>query len=164
MRKFLPVVMIVGVLGFVLSCQQQETRTVAEPEPPAAQPETVESASVGATVDVQGTAWVAEEIGGVDVIDDPQSTLIFFEDGEVSGSGACNRYMAAFEIEGDRIAFGHVTSTKMACPEAVMDQEDRFLEALAKAERIGMTDEGHLVLYPSEGEPTRLSLMPEDED
>jgi heat shock protein HslJ len=163
MKKFVIVLTVVGVVGIGASCRKQQSEPVPEPVAPAVEQAPVEQAPVEqASVDIQGTAWVAEEIGGKGVIGDPQSTLIFFEDGEVSGSGACNRYMATFQIEGDRIAIAHLSTTKMACPEAVMDQENRFLLALAQAERIELTDDGFLVLYPTEGEPTRMSLMPGD--
>jgi putative lipoprotein len=159
MRKFMLALMIVVALGLVVTCQKQQSEPVAEAEPQAAEQGMVEPV----LVDLIGTNWVAEDIAGQGVSDAAQSTLMFLEDGQASGSGACNRFMVAYQIEGQQIAFGHMTTTKMACLGAVMDQEKQFLDALATADRVELTDEGLLMLYPTKGEPTKLSPMPAEE-
>ena len=50
--------------------------------------------------------------------------------GRLSGSGGCNRITGSYQLDGDRLTFGPIASTRMACPEA-MDQEQAFLKALA---------------------------------
>jgi len=55
----------------------------------------------------------------------------FAEDGRLHGSGGCNRYFAAYEIgPGDSLNIKNIGSTRMACPQDVMDQEMRYFEAL----------------------------------
>ena len=51
----------------------------------------------------------------------------------VSGSGGCNRLMGAFALEGSKLHFGPIATTRMACS-AGMEQERRFLLALAKVD------------------------------
>lgn len=77
--------------------------------------------------------WLAEDIGGGGVIDRVQTTLELAEDGRVSGSGGCNRIGGQAKIESDSISFGQMVSTMMACPEAVMAQEAKFLAVLEQA-------------------------------
>jgi len=64
-----------------------------------------------------------------------QAYLMFDADTlRVAGSGGCNRVSGRFEIDGDRLRFGPMVSTRMACPDGV-DLERQFLEALAQVER-----------------------------
>jgi putative lipoprotein len=80
-----------------------------------------------------GPTWLAEDIKGGGVIDTAQSTLVFASGGKVTGSGGCNRLFGTAEISGDRIRFAGIGTTRMACAPALMDQEQKFLGALAEA-------------------------------
>lgn len=77
--------------------------------------------------------WLAEDIGGGGVLDRVQTVLDLSDDGQVNGSGGCNRIGGQAAIDGDGISFGQMISTMMACPEAVMAQEARFIAALEQA-------------------------------
>jgi len=85
-----------------------------------------------ATLPLAG-AWLAEDINGGGVIDNLQTTLEISADSKVSGNGGCNRFSGSATIEGDKITFGDLASTMMACTEAAMDQEMKFHAALAAA-------------------------------
>jgi putative lipoprotein len=74
--------------------------------------------------------WLAEDIRGGGVIDRLQTILEIAADGAVSGTGGCNRMSGKATISGDRIRFGPIASTYMACVPAIMDQEAKFLAAL----------------------------------
>lgn len=76
--------------------------------------------------------WLAEDIRGRGVIDNAQTTLEIDRSGTVSGRGGCNGYGGKATITGDRIRFGSMMSTQMACAPAVMDQETKFLSALGE--------------------------------
>jgi putative lipoprotein len=80
---------------------------------------------------LEGPTWLAENIKGGGVIDNAQSTLVFASGGRVTGSGGCNRLFATATIAGDTLMFGGVGTTRMACAPALMDQEQKFLGALA---------------------------------
>lgn len=88
--------------------------------------------SEAATLPLAG-AWLAEDIAGGGVIDNLQTTLEIAADGKVSGNGGCNRFSGSASIDGDKISFGDLASTMMACTEAAMDQEMKFHAALAAA-------------------------------
>jgi putative lipoprotein len=92
----------------------------------ASEPEVIE------TNTLVGTEWRAEDIEQRGVVDRVQTTLRFETDDRVAGNGGCNRYFGGMTLDGNRVAFGNLGSTMMACPEAVMDQERRFLNALER--------------------------------
>ncbi len=83
-----------------------------------------------------GTEWVVEDIGGGGIIDRSHLTLVFDRNGRVSGSGGCNNFNAGFSMSGEGVSFGSAAATMKACSEALMKQERRFFEALAKVSRI----------------------------
>ncbi len=59
-----------------------------------------------------------------------------FEDGHVSGTGGCNRFMGPYVLEGDRLEVGPLASTMMACPEPAMGVESAFHAAVARVVRL----------------------------
>ena len=60
----------------------------------------------------------------------PRPPLEIQADGKVFGSGGCNRYRDHAEITGQSIKFGQLAGTMIACPAAVMQQEQKFYKAL----------------------------------
>ena len=55
-----------------------------------------------------------------------------FSGGSVSGSSGCNRFHGPYSKNGGRLALGPMAVTRKACTgEGVMEQEQRFLSALA---------------------------------
>jgi putative lipoprotein len=52
----------------------------------------------------------------------------------VVGSGGCNGITGGYELEGERLKFGRMAATMMACPVG-MEDERAFLGALGRAER-----------------------------
>jgi heat shock protein HslJ len=61
-------------------------------------------------------------------------TMVFDADGQVSGNSGCNTYSGGYSVNGNKIAVGPLMTTRMACPDDVMTQEQQFLAALAGAE------------------------------
>ncbi len=92
-----------------------------------------EAAPAGPEAALVASRWRAVEITGEPVEDAVESTLEIDEAGGVAGSAGCNRYFGAAEIDGHRIRMGGLGSTRMACAEPVMRQEQRFLDALERA-------------------------------
>jgi copper homeostasis protein (lipoprotein) len=68
----------------------------------------------------------------------------------VSGSGGCNRLMGGFELEGPKLRFLPLASTRMACPDPQMAFERRFFNAveLVRGWRI---EGGNLLLLDADG-------------
>jgi heat shock protein HslJ len=99
-----------------------------------------------AVISLVGTDWQLEDLGGVGVLEHVEATLTFPEAGKAVGNASCNRFFGPVEISGDSIHFGPLASTRMACPDAVANQEAKYLKALEGAERFAR--EGpYLIIY-----------------
>ena len=106
-----------------------------------------------------GSEWRLEDLAGASVIEKSRVTLAFPEAGKVAGNGSCNRFFGPAGIDGGAIKLGPLGSSRMACPEAVMNQETKYLEALQAAERFEWKDP-YLVIYCRALEkPLRFILM-----
>jgi heat shock protein HslJ len=104
-----------------------------------------------------GTSWRAEQIDG-GAPDAAPATLRFDTATRVSGRASCNQYSAALTLAGDRMRVEQARTTRMACPPPVMDQERRFLAALAAV--VGLRRDGERLLLLDEGGRVRLVLGP----
>src|SRR5262249_27106222 len=102
---------------------------------------------------LRGTTWKLARLEGAPVEVSPgqaEPHLLFASDAlQVSGSGGCNRFTGGFTLEGDRLHFGHLAGTMMACLKG-MEQEQRFLEALSRVERYRIRGE-QLELLAADG-------------
>ncbi len=56
-----------------------------------------------------------------------------FQDGQVSGDSGCNRFHGSFAVEGNALTIGPLATTRMACDDESMAQEQQFLDALGSA-------------------------------
>lgn len=99
---------------------------------------------------VFGIQWIVEAIDGEPTADDVKSTMQIAADGQVNGRGGCNGYGGAATVKGEKISFGDMRATLMACEQAAMDQEGRFLAALKDVEAFRIED-GKLVLANKDG-------------
>ena len=81
--------------------------------------------------DLEGAEWVLILLAsGEPAPSEPEITLTV-EDGQATGSAGCNRYFGALEEPtAGELEVGPLGSTRMACPEDIMDLETRYLEAL----------------------------------
>lgn len=93
-------------------------------------------AAPGGAPSLVGTEWLLEDLGGKGVLDRVPATLAFPEAGRVAGHGSCNRFFGSYTLVQDRIAFGQMGMTRMACAGAVGEQENRYMAALQKAQRV----------------------------
>ncbi len=74
-----------------------------------------------------------------------------FAEGRVFGSAGCNEYQAVVADAGPgRLSVGAVSSTRMVCAPAIMQQEDEFLRRLQNSDRYDF-DFGRLRLTHSDG-------------
>jgi heat shock protein HslJ len=106
----------------------------------------VQPASPQQAVDLNGTQWILEEIGGKRVIENSKASLAFPQAGRAAGNGSCNRFMGPAELSGDKIKLGPLAGTKMMCDRPESDQEAAYLKALEGAERFTVKD-GKLLIY-----------------
>ena len=63
------------------------------------------------------------------------ATITFNKDKTVNGFSGVNRFFGEFRIAGDNIVFDRMGSTKMAGHPEAMKFEDRFINALSRANR-----------------------------
>jgi heat shock protein HslJ len=109
--------------------------------------------------DLIGSEWKLDDLAGEKVMDRVQATLLFRETGKVAGKGSCNRFSGSAEISGNSIKFGPLISTRMACPEPIMNQETKYLGALQTAERFEWK-KPHLLVYSKGAEkPLQFTRM-----
>ena len=100
-----------------------------------------------ATTDLPGSSWVLVEIDGEAPAADPPPTLAFNEDGTVTGSAGCNTFNGSVAINGSSLEFGPLATTRMACADPVVaEQETMFLLVLQANPGFTIDDEGQLVL------------------
>ncbi len=115
-----------------------------------------------ANLRLAGSEWRPTEIDGTPVAAEPAIFLQFDGDGEVNGNSGCNRFFGTFTLDGDAIAFGPIGTTRMACPQPVMDLELAFLTTLEKAATFAR-DRIHLSLFDAAGN-TIMKLKQTDPD
>jgi len=97
-----------------------------------------------------GTRWLLEDIEQQGVIDNLQSTLEISAADQAVGSGGCNQYGAGLTLKEKQIRFGATRSTRMACVEAAMNQEQRFFNALPRVRTYEFKHEGAILLLLDE--------------
>ena len=85
---------------------------------------------------LESTAWTLSSVYSGDavtsVISGTEITLLFADDGSVSGSGGCNWFSGTYTVDGDALALSPLASTKMACADHVMTQEGVFLDGMGE--------------------------------
>lgn len=105
---------------------------------------------------VIGPTWVAEDIDQRGVIDNLQSHVTLTPEGRIHGSGGCKAFAGGYTLDSDRLLFGteggQLAATLKACPDAVMDQEARFTDALSRVQSWRI-ENGLLFLLDAEGTP-----------
>ncbi len=104
---------------------------------------------------LEGVAW---EVSGynngrqavVSPLADSRLTLIF-QDGQVSGSGGCNSFHGSFTAAAGALTIKPLATTRKACEEKLMAQEQEFLTALQSATTWKIS-RGMLELHRADGE------------
>ncbi|HEX6843711.1 MAG TPA: META domain-containing protein [Actinomycetota bacterium] len=102
---------------------------------------------------LEGTVWTLDTVAAGDAVSSAlagtEATLTL-EGGLASGSGGCNRLSGDYTLDGAGLSFGPLATTKMACPDDVMGQEQAVLAALGDV--AGWSVEGdRLALIDADG-------------
>ncbi len=72
------------------------------------------------------------------------------EGNQVRGFSGCNQFTGTYQLNDNKLQFGQMASTMMACVES-MEQEQRFLKAVRNTKRFSIKGES-LTLYSTEGQ------------
>ena len=99
-----------------------------------------------------GDAWTVEDIAGAGVIDNSMPQLLFMEDGALGGQTGCNSILGQWTQDGGTLILEELGSTKALCPETLMNQETRMIEALTDVTAARVDETGALILSGPEGD------------
>lgn len=116
-----------------------------------------------AAVSLLGTTWQIEDIDEAGIVDRSMITLQFPETGRVAGSTGCNRYFGSVSIDGERLSFSQLGSTRRACAPAIAAQEQRFLEAVQAVARYRIETPEILILLDEAGDERLKGLRLEND-
>ena len=100
---------------------------------------------------LQGPAWVVEDIEGGGIIDRSRVTLNFGADGRLWGRASCNTYQGEYSLTGESLTLALSATTMMACAPALMDQERKVLDLLARVRAFELDPTGALILKTDDG-------------
>jgi heat shock protein HslJ len=95
---------------------------------------------------LNGTGWTLTDYvsGGrtVQTLDGTTVTMVFSQEGRITGSAGCNHYFASYDLKGTRITIGQAGSTMMYCMGAgVMEQESAYLALLNQAASVSSVND-----------------------
>lgn len=98
-----------------------------------------------------GSEWRVTSLAGEDVPASAGQTLQFDTDGEMTGSGGCNRFTTSYDL-GEGIDFGPIAATRRACinPE-ISRLEHRLFTALGTVISFEIGEDGVLTLFSPNG-------------
>jgi len=103
--------------------------------------------------------WQIEDINGEGILNNSHLTLTFDDKGRVYGSASCNRYSSSYKLTGENLTFKPGLVTKMACPEALMNQEKKFLAIFNEINQFDINKNGALILKSHNGKTLRGYLL-----
>lgn len=104
------------------------------------------------TTPLLGGEWVIEDLAGAGVIDNTRASLRFLPDGRLVGLATCNRLLGRYETSADTLRLEAIATTRKMCAPALMHQEARLLELLARVARWRIDATGALWLETATGE------------
>jgi heat shock protein HslJ len=98
--------------------------------------------------------------GVVSVVPGTQLSMVFGDDGQVSGNTGCNQFSGTYTISGASIAFGPIATTLRAClSDAANLQEQQFLSALNASTTYELTGD-RLTFRSDDGATQIIALRP----
>lgn len=95
--------------------------------------------------------WLIEQIRDAGAFDAAKTSFELLPNGRVATTVGCNRVIGEPEIRGDRVRFGALAATRMACPPP-FDALERHYGAALEAVRRFRFDGEKLVLSDAKGE------------
>ncbi|GLS82424.1 META domain-containing protein [Paraferrimonas haliotis] len=76
--------------------------------------------------------WHIEQIGKQPVIDYSPARIRFDLDGRLSGNNSCNNFFGTYQQINSELSLAPAGSTMKACVDALMEQEQRTMQAMAQ--------------------------------
>ena len=98
----------------------------------------------------------AVDVNGVAVVGERPLTLRL-DSGRVSGSAGCNSFSGTYRSRGgDKLEFGPLAATRIACDPQLMEQEARYLSILDAAESYNRYGDGGVSIIAPDGRAIRF--------
>lgn len=107
---------------------------------------------------LRGVEWRIRQVGDSAVAEGLSATLVFGEDGSLTGRAGCNRMSGRYTLEGEGLVFPPIAATKMLCPPPQMALEQAVFAVLQDRVLFGVDDAGQLWLENPSG--ARLLAVP----
>lgn len=93
-----------------------------------------------------GVTWHPVTVGSVAIAEDSGLNVMFTAEGGIKGHAGCNGFRGSIEVSDSGLTVGPLATTRMACPNEIMDREDTFLAVLTKLRQLqGDIQELHLL-------------------
>jgi heat shock protein HslJ len=91
------------------------------------------TATLQASIPLEGTEWVLVSLRGQDLVASPSLTLAFYEDEYMEGSASCNTFGVNYTTSDQEFHLAQIHRTDFECedPPGIMPQDEAFFEALA---------------------------------
>jgi heat shock protein HslJ len=156
MRRTLPWLAVVAAAAIV-GCAPKTPPAVGRADSGEEPLDDRQAAPGSTSEELWGTSWLLEDLAGTGVVDRVQATLTFPEPGKIAGKGSCNQFFGDVQLAGRSIVIGSLGATRMACAEAVNDQERRYFEALQHAERWGVEGRTLSIWFQESEAPLRFT-------
>ncbi|MGL5360057.1 MAG: META domain-containing protein [Shewanella sp.] len=81
------------------------------------------------TIALEGS-WQVEQIQGQPTIDNSPAQITFAAQGQLNGNNSCNNFFGQYTLQGQTLTLMPAGSTMKACIEALMRQEQQFMQAM----------------------------------
>ena len=101
---------------------------------------------------LQGADWQIEHLNGAPVLANTAPTVQFWPDNRVSGQSGCNRFVGGYALTGEGLQLQPLAGTRMACDDAVLNQEIALLKVLQAVQAFERPTGTTLVLRGPDGE------------
>lgn len=152
-----------NVIGETADAADSSTQTEST-DPSEEAPAAEEAPVAGGDSELWDSAWRLVDLGGRRAMGQVEASLEFpAEGGRAVGNASCNRFFGGVAVDGDSITFLDVGTMRMSCPEAINDQEQRFLAALESAERYEVEDQELRIFGGDSEAPIRFSRIVEQQ-
>jgi heat shock protein HslJ len=105
--------------------------------------------------ELTNSPWALESYGPVNsplkALADIKTSLIFKNNGSLSGNVGCNSFGGNFRVNESQLIFGPAMSTMMACPEQIMQQEGEVLKVFNGTTKFSVSSNS-LTITSSDGQ------------
>ena len=103
------------------------------------------------TPELAGTRWVVTSIDDGAPLRGPELVADFGVDGRINGDAGCNHFSGPYIQTGLKVQFGELLSTRRACVDADLQQQENRILAVLRGETTVRLDRERLVLRGNAG-------------